>query len=403
MFFIERIDGQEIPPELREPWNQLSGGIPFRRWEWLANWWKYYGKPHELYVLVARDERGTIRGIAPWFQRRSMTGGRVVEPLGSGKVSTDYLSLLCSEGDAPHVADAFAEWLNAANGSNSQGRRDAWDLLHLPAVVEGDPAITELAGRLSARGCRAHHREGMRTWRVTLPDNWEAYVSMLSKPGRRQARKATRRLSEPNAFDFHEASDLESLQKGFEILIDLHQRRWESVGIEGCFTDERFTSFLKAASEELFAARMVQLNWVSYQGKPIVINFELYSDGVEYVYQGGMDPDARMLCPGWIQMAILHQRAIARGRKYRDYLRGDEPYKKHWRGGPTQLIDWRIVPSHTAARLRHGVWMLGDSLKHWIKQRLRGGTATASSASDGEMLAGEAEPQENNECRPGNS
>ena len=28
---------------LEQPWNALSDGMPMRRWDWLATWWKHYG------------------------------------------------------------------------------------------------------------------------------------------------------------------------------------------------------------------------------------------------------------------------------------------------------------------------------------------------------------------------
>src|SRR5215510_7389612 len=28
---------------LQTEWNALAGDVPFRSWDWLATWWKYYG------------------------------------------------------------------------------------------------------------------------------------------------------------------------------------------------------------------------------------------------------------------------------------------------------------------------------------------------------------------------
>jgi CelD/BcsL family acetyltransferase involved in cellulose biosynthesis len=390
MLYVERLRGQELPPELKEDWNRLAGEIPFRRWEWLANWWKHYCGSNELFVLIARDESGAIRGIAPWHVRKSMTGGRVIEPLGNGKVCSDYISLLCDAKDAKIVAQSMGNWLSEANRASIARRDDAWELLLLCDVIERDEALWELKKCLEARGCSTHERPGIRAWRVPLLGDWEKYLSSLSKPVRRQARRTLKKLQDEGGIDYFEVMNEETFEKGFSILVDLHQRRWDDIGVEGCFSDERFAGFLRAACLEYLAQGKLHLSWLEHLGKPFVVNIEFDGGDIDYVYQGGMDPESKALSPGWMHMVHLFQRSIALGKTHRDYLRGDEPYKKHWRGKPSQLVDLRIVPSHVSARLRHEVWKLGNSLKHWIKTRLR-----HDSAAPSEPKGDEAEATEN--------
>lgn len=390
MLYIERLRGQELSPEYKADWNRLAGEIPFRRWEWLANWWKHFCGSSELFVLIARDENGTIRGIAPWHLRKSIAGGRVIEPLGNGKVCTDYLSLLCEARDAKLVAQSVAKWLGEANQSNAIPGANTWDLLFLDGVAEEDEALWELKKCLQSNGCAAHERPGMRAWRMPLHGEWDKYLGTLSKPVRRQARRTMRKMQEVGDITFREVTSEENFEKGFAILVDLHQRRWEEIGIEGCFTDPRFTGFLRDTSLDFLAQGKMHLSWLEHEGKPFVVNIEFDGGNIDYVYQGGMDPESKALSPGWMHMIHLFQRSIALGKTHRDYMRGDEPYKKHWRGHATQLVDLRIVPPHASARLRHGVWKLGDSLKHWMKQRLG-----KESVTQVEPQADEAEATEN--------
>jgi CelD/BcsL family acetyltransferase involved in cellulose biosynthesis len=386
MLIIERLRGQTLPEHLRADWSRLCGDIPFRRWEWLANWQRQYQEETDLYVLLARDEAGVIRGIAPWRMRKSVAGGRVIEALGGGKVSSDYVSILCDAADEKLVAASMAEWLNEANKSSNASRGDGWDLLFLTGIPTNDSALNELAARLGDRECASHQRDGLRTWRIPLLGDWEAYVSSLSKSVRRQARRTMKVLQDNGGVDYFEVADEATLDRGFAILVDLHQRRWEHVGVAGCFTDKRFSRFLRDACRDFLAIGKLHLSWLEHNGKPFVVNIEFDGGDIDYVYQGGMDPDARDLSPGWMHMVHLFQRSIALGKTHRDYLRGDEPYKKHWRGKPTQLVDLRIVPPHASARLRHGVWMIGDSLKHWVKQRLRSAPiATESKGTEAEV------------------
>ena len=49
-----------------------------------------------------------------------------------------------------------------------------------------------------------------------------------------------------------------------------------------------------------------------------------------YLYNAGVDPEARELSPGVLLSALALQAAIGAGRRRFDYLRGDEPYKYEW-------------------------------------------------------------------------
>ena len=65
-------------------------------------------------------------------------------------------------------------------------------------------------------------------------------------------------------------------------------------------------------------------------------------------------------------MASL-RRTIEQGQCAYDFLRGDEPYKAHWRAEPRPMLSVRVVPARRAARLRHNAWRTKQSLKQWIK------------------------------------
>ena len=62
--------------------------------------------------------------------------------------------------------------------------------------------------------------------------------------------------------------------------------------------------------------------------------------------------------------------AIEQGQHTFDFLRGDEPYKAHWRAEPMNTITYRIVPRKTLSQVRHGLWLAGDNVKSWVKTGL---------------------------------
>lgn len=373
---IERIRDWESLTALAEPWNRLAGPCPFRRFEWLATWWKHFGESdasrakRELYALLVRDERGEIIAIAPWFSERQTGRGRVVRFLGSGDVCTDYLSLLVAPEHQQTAVAALAEWLHKS-GTHPERFDDRFDWMEWQEVVDGDDALEELADLLAVRGFRMSQRRRMNSWRLSLPGDWSEYLARLSKSTRRQTRRVEESLGDSGSWRLRIVNSVEELPAAMATLIDLHQRRRQSLGQPGCFADAAFTAFLTEAAERLAAAGLLEIHLLEYEGRPVAAEFDvLGDDGVMHVYQSGLEPECLDLQLGRAMHVASIQRAIALGRGGFDMLRGDEPYKPHLRAEPIPLVSWQIVPPRMLPELRYNMLAAGGQMRDWIKGTL---------------------------------
>jgi CelD/BcsL family acetyltransferase involved in cellulose biosynthesis len=366
---VQRIDSPEALAALADDWNRLAGDHPLRRYEWHAAWWQHYAEARrEKFILVVRDDRGAVVGIAPWFVEPLATRGRVLSWLGSGEVCSDYPSLLLSPDSLDPVTDALADWLvHAASGPVVT---DRWDLLHLDAVEAVDEAVARLVSHLWTAGSTVVRDAGPNCWRIALPPTWEEYVESLSKSHRKQVRRLDSRILASGRAVLRTAHDAATLDEGLNILVDLHQRRRQSLDQPGCFASERFTSFLRDAASRLLAARMLRLHWIELSGVPAAAEFQLCGAGMTYAYQAGVNPALLHEEPGRLINIATLRAAIEEGCKGFDFLRGDEPYKAHWRAVPRETVTYRIVPQRTLSQIRHGVWLAGDSVKSWVKTGL---------------------------------
>jgi len=365
-------------PPFREAWNALSCDVPFRRWEWLASWWHHFGKSEnncrELYLLRVTRGGGTnekVVALAPWYIERSMTQGRVVRFLGSGRVCSDYLSVLTQPEDEEEVAEALADWLTRANDSGFDNDNDSrWDLLDLDGIDADDTMMQKLVERLQHGGSTVFHCPGENCWRIALPETWDAYMAMLSKSHRKQMRRCERRKEAAGNIRFYTVENREQLQHGFEVLVRLHEKRRQSLGEVGCFQEDHFADFLREAIQLFFEAGQLRLSWIERAGHPIAADLQLMGDGVTYAYQSGVDPEFLADEPGRIIQKILIERAIAEGQQAFDFLRGDESYKPHWRAIPRENLHLRIVPKKMIAQTRHQAWLAKQQMKSWIKKSL---------------------------------
>jgi CelD/BcsL family acetyltransferase involved in cellulose biosynthesis len=258
------------------------------------------------------------------------------------------------------VAETIADWLHSAGAGEAP-----WDQVELIGAVKDDRAVWRLVERMAARGNTLHRRDIESCWRIELPATWAEFLASLSKSHRRQVRRVEER-AESGGAELHLANAA-NFPQAWEILVDLHQRRRKSLGEPGCFASQRFHDFLREASQQLLAAGALRLWWLELEGRPVAVEYMLQGGGVVYAYQAGVDPQRLVDQPGRMMAALLIRRAIEEGLQGFDFLRGDEPYKAHWRAHPRRLSEWRIVPQRAVPQLRHTAWLAGGAMKHWLK------------------------------------
>ncbi len=364
----------EIVPHA-ESWDRLARGVPFRSWAWLSSWWRHYGlqSPSDLgtrlMVLGVLDASGRLAGVAPWYLSRSTAKGWVLRWLGSGEVCSDHASVLCIPDDADRVTEALAAYLTGPQCA--AGARHGWDLLEVDGVDAEDNSVTRLLRQLDERGCSQHENAPARTWRLALPQTWEEFLTLVSKGHRKKLRRADRDLFQTSRAVLHTIENCEQLDPALDVLIELHQKRRQMLGEPGCFASPRFTAFHRDVARRLLKAGQLQLQLLELDGRTVAAEYQLASQGVTYVYQAGIDPLRLADEPGHLITAATVKRAIEQGGRAVDFMRGDEPYKAHFRALAQPLLALRVVPKRTMPRLRNNLWLAGRSVKRWLNPTLQ--------------------------------
>ncbi len=349
----------ELAP-LKDRWNALAGGIPFRRHEWLAAWWRHYGVDGDLYTLLVEDN-GAILGIAPFYLQRSAAGGRVLRLLGDGEVCSDYVGLLTDAVRQDEVVATVSEWLTSTAGDRDHG----WDALRLDGLDAHDTATVRLVQALRGGNCLIDQRTGPNCWRLELPVDWPAYEATLSKSHRKNVRRLIDRVLKRGRASLHTVVDASQFEQGRQILINLHQRRRQMLGEPGRFSSPAFAAFHAEVMQSLLAARVLRLQWLELDGVPAAAEYNLAEGGVIYGYQSGVAPELLHEEPGRLSAIAVLRAAVEEGSTAFDFLRGDEPYKAHFRAQPRPLAQYRIAPPRASARLRHQAWSAGRRMKEW--------------------------------------
>lgn len=354
-------------------WNTLAGENPLLRWEWLGTWWRHFGiaGKQQLLILAVLDDHNSVIGFAPWYLENT---SQTIHFLGSGKVCTDYLTLLCTAEHRHVVARTIAAWLlnPCHEGSGEPGGvqvagRIAWDHLELIGGTADDAALQLLAQECHSLGMRVHTRPGQEIYYTPLPASMDEYLAQLSRNGRRQVRLVQRQLNEDPGYSLYIADQPETISEMWPTIVDLHQRRRHSVGDTGCFDEPPFSDFLLAASCKLAEVGLLEVLVLRHHDKPLAFQHVILGRHSYFTYQSGLDPDQAALNPGNLLIKCCFRRAIERGCAEYDFMRGDEAYKLRWGAVPRPTSELRIIAPRVTAQIRHRVWLTGVAVKRWIK------------------------------------
>jgi CelD/BcsL family acetyltransferase involved in cellulose biosynthesis len=375
---ITRHDNFDSLAAHRSRWNELSGGVPFRAWEWLERWWRYYGcddegQPaagRELLLLAVWDDQENFAGAAPWYRETTRAGTRLVRFLGDGEVCSEYPTILCRPELSEAVARSLAEWLTAANESGDDSN-DGWDRLDLTPVDVNDSVVALLLENLESVGSRVEREEAAACWRVAFPATWDEYLAKRSKQARNRLRSAHRTWIETGKVVLRSSLSAGEAERAFDVLVDLHQRRWESRGLPGCFSSKPFLDFHRDVWKSFSAAGKALIWWLEANGKPLAADYALLSGDAMCGYQSGIDPEQLEMQPGQLMNLVALRTALEEGYKAYDFLRGDEPYKAHLGAERHPMLTARVIPQNTEARLRYAAWNAGRQMRGWAKRGLQ--------------------------------
>ncbi|TWT75916.1 hypothetical protein Pla123a_27000 [Posidoniimonas polymericola] len=350
----------ELEP-LAGDWERLAGGVPMRGPDWLIGWARHY-EADPFVLSVWRGDQ--LIGLAPWRTDASVRSGRVLCWLGDGEVCTDHLTLICAESDAAEVVAQIADWL--------VDESQEWDLLSLDHCDQTDTTLGLLFDALAHRQCETTAQPDDACWTIELPPDWEAYLALQSKSHRKQLRRAERRVLNSDACVWRLVETPDELHQAWPILVDLHQRRRNSLGEPGCFASPPFAAFQRELAERLLAKDQLRVSWLELDGRPAAAELHFACPNHIYAYQGGVDPDRLDDEPGRLStIATLHH-AMQQSRTSFDFLRGDEPYKAHWRASPQPTLCRCAAAPRRAARLRAQANRAADSLHDLLKSGLQG-------------------------------
>jgi CelD/BcsL family acetyltransferase involved in cellulose biosynthesis len=203
--------------------------------------------------------------------------------------------------------------------------------------------------------------------------SWASYLATLSGEHRYNVQRKQRSLAKRFAVAFEKVVDIEQLHPALDLLIALHQKRWDGHG-----TSDAFHTPAHVAFHHEFAALALERGWLRLfvlraDGQPASALYGLRYGGVFSFYQSGFDPAYSRHSVGLLTMAAAIQSAIEEGAAEYDFLHGEESYKFHWAKQSRELVRLELYPFGMQGSCAHAF----AAAKRWIRSWQRAWTLPA--------------------------
>ncbi|MFD7557462.1 MULTISPECIES: GNAT family N-acetyltransferase [unclassified Streptomyces] len=320
---------------LEGPWNRLvracPTATPFQSHAWLHSWWLSYGKEGRLRLVLVRRGEELVGAAALMLVHRPMP---LLVPLGGA--ITDWFDVLVSAEYADQVVPALAHGLHrAARGA----------VVDLREVRPG-AAVEQMYKYWPGTGARLTDSTCMEL--PTLP--FDELVKRMPASGAQRVR-AKLRKTDAVGIEEHEVTEQE-VPRAVRTLLRLHEKQWRGRGVTPEHLRPRFAEHLTRATRRMVRAGEGRLTEFRLDGKVVASNVTLLSAGLSGGYLYGADPELRARKVDVATLLLRHEagRALADGRPVVSFLRGDEPYKNHWR--PETVVNQRfLLATHALAPL----------------------------------------------------
>jgi CelD/BcsL family acetyltransferase involved in cellulose biosynthesis len=335
------------------------------RWAWHQAWAES-APPQQLdkaFAVAVYGSNGAIEALIPMSLRETRFRKTRAKALGwaiDGVGAPDHLDIPVASGVSLGTVFPVIEDL-------------PWDVMILENVAADAPGVMQLASELRRCGLSVRRAPTEPCPYLDLPASWDSYLSSLSSSRRETIRRKERRLRREHKVSVTDYLP-ERLEDGWRVLHTLHAQRWDGGGV---FVDPRLDHLLRRFTSELAARDEVWLTTLDVGGAPVAAWYGFAWNDTVYFYQSGRDPRWEPASVGLVLMALMIRRAIDRGYRRFDFLRGREAYKLTWTS--TELPNYEVIAFRQGWR---GAMLRGLDLMGRARDRLLAPSGDGRSVRD---------------------
>lgn len=309
--FIENTGFEQLYRIWRHEQGSLIWQSPFVLPPWLETWWQAFGSDYKPYLKIAWSGHGLV-GFAPL-----KTFGNTVTFMGSVDIC-DYQDFVVQKDCAGRFFSLLLDEIVAGG----------FERLELRHVKPESAVMTSLVPAARARGFEAQIEQEAYSLEIVLPGSFDDYLSVLEKKQRHELRRKLRRL--------HDAGDSSFQFYGWDTpgpgLLEEFLSLFALNDAKSGFMTPEMVQFFRLMVQRLGIERLLRFGCLRLDNREVAIVIVFDYNNTIYLYNSAYDPAFSHISPGLMSKALAIKEAIRINRECWDFLKGEEPYKRHLGG-----------------------------------------------------------------------
>jgi CelD/BcsL family acetyltransferase involved in cellulose biosynthesis len=355
--------------KLKDIWNSLlvktAHNNIFLTWEWLYSWWEVYKKNLQLNILII-ENGNEIKGIAPFYIEKVRFMGlsyNFLKFLGDKEVCSEYLDLILDNQMNDKILVEIHNFLS---------KDSCWDCIHLVDFNQKSKLLAILEGISNQKKYNMQKTTTTSNHYIILPKSWEVYLSMISNHFRKKFKKNFKHLNQDFIVRFEDITQNKDfdLRYSMKLMMEIHEQRWKSKRKYGVFKRKKFSQFHILVSERLLQRNLLRLFFLFLNDHPVAVRYGFEYMNKYYSYQAGFLPEYQEYSIGTISRFLNIQNSIEKNLTEFDFLRGNLPYKQHYRTEERNNIFVFISKDTLKGKLIFFVFTHRGPFKYWFKNHL---------------------------------
>ena len=245
---VEMITGQKDFKRLRPVWNRLvdESETPsvFLTHEWYSAWWANLSAGRQLYIILIKEENGTLTGIAPCCRAE----GRL--QFMADKDVTDYCDIIVKKGHSAACLDALFSCFRQEIVQDME--------VFFVNIPDSSPTVSFLPGAAAQNGFIYRKSQIESAPWLYLPDSVSDYLQSLDRKARHEVKRKTRRIEKESSLRLEYITEPGRIEQVMPDFIRLH---------ENCGADKRsfwmktgMKAFFRTMAFGLSSRNMAEMN-----------------------------------------------------------------------------------------------------------------------------------------------
>ena len=291
-------------------------------------------KGQVLFLLLIRNDKGKLEGIAPFVLREERIITKKVFLEFIGQKYSYYLGVISTCNSREDVCQVVCDYL-------FENRR-RWDMISLRHLLDDEALTNDLSIHAKRHGyaCRESIQDPCKILQLT--DCFDEYMACLDKRLSKKLQYYLRSMNRDFDVEVSVAEDEETLTAYWEMFIELHESRVQNKGKTTPLTLKAFEAFYYSVAHAAYQEDNLRLTALKLDNEIAAVLFGIVWNQTFYFLNIGYKEFSKYSL-GLVLPVLCIEKSIESGLEYFDFMGGGGDYKEKLGGVDKGGISIQVV------------------------------------------------------------